>query len=391
MGGSELIGREEKEAIAEVIDRGAVLLRYGFDDQRKGVYKVREFEEKFAKYMGVKHALGVASGTAALRVALAALGIGPGDEVITQAFTFVATVEAIMESGAMPVIAEVDESLNLDPDDLESRINERTKAIIPVHMLGVPARMDEIMKIAKKHNLKVLEDSAQACGSAYKGKKAGTLGDIGIYSFDYVKTITTGEGGMVVTNDESLHLEASYFHDHGHQHRPDVPRGEDSQKRPGFNYRMGEIQGALGIVQLSRLDYVIQEQKKNKARIKKAISSIKELRFRDLPDEAGDGGDTLIFFLPNKGMASDFEEELIRQGVSTKILPSALGWHYFANWEHIINELKGRIEYKVGMWPHSDSFLRRAIAIPISVKMTDEQVEGTISALLKAAQTVLLV
>lgn len=391
MGGSELIGREEKEAIAEVIDRGAVLLRYGFDNQRKGVYKVREFEEKFAKYMGVKYALGVASGTAALRVALAALGIGPGDEVITQAFTFVATVEAIMESGAMPVIAEVDESLNLDPDDLESRINERTKAIIPVHMLGVPARMDEIMKIAKKHHLKVLEDSAQACGSAYKGKKAGTLGDIGIYSFDYVKTITTGEGGMVVTNNEGLDLEASYFHDHGHQHRPDVPRGKDSQKRPGFNYRMGEIQGALGIVQLSRLDYVIQEQKKNKARIKKAISGIKELKFRDLPDEAGDGGDTLIFFLPNKGMASDFEEELTRQGVSTKILPSALGWHYFANWKHIINELKGRIEYKVGRWPHSDSFLRRAIAIPISVKMTDEQVEGTISALLKAAQTVLFV
>lgn len=390
MGGSELIGREEKEALAKIIDRGAVLFRYGFDDQRKGIYQVREFEEKFAKYMGVKYALGVASGTAALRVALAALGIGPGDEVITQTFTFVATVEAIMESGATPVIAEVDESLNLDPDDLESRISERTRAIIPVHMLGVPARLDEIMKIAKKHNLKVLEDSAQACGSTYQGRKTGTIGDIGIYSFDYVKTITTGEGGMVVTNKESLYLEASYFHDHGHQHRPDVPRGEDSRKGPGFNYRMGELQGALGTVQLSRLDYVLGEQRKNKARIKEAISGIKELKFRYLPDEVGEGGDTLVFFLPNKGMASDFEAELTRQGIATKILPSALGWHYFANWEHIINKLKGRIEYKAGMWPRSDSFLRRAIAIPISVKMTDKQIERTISALLKAAQTVLL-
>ncbi len=390
MGGSELIGQEEKEAIAEVIDRGAVLFRYGFDEKRKGIFKVKEFEEKFAKYMGVKYALGVASGTAALRVALAALGIGPGDEVITQAFTFVATVEAIMESGATPVIAEVDKSLNLDPDDLESKISARTKAIIPVHMLGVPARMDEIMEIAGKHNLKVIEDSAQACGSSYKGKKTGTLGDIGIYSFDYVKTITAGEGGMIVTNDENLYLEASYFHDHGHEHRPDVPRGEDSQKLPGFNYRMGEIQGALGIVQLSRLDYVIGEQRKNKARIKEAISEMKKLEFRELPDEAGDGGDTLIFFLPNKGMASDFEKELTKQGVGTKILPSALGWHYFANWEHIISKLKGKIEYKMGMWPHSDSFLRRAIAIPISVQMTDDEIERMISALQKATQTILL-
>jgi len=389
MGGSELIGREEKEAIGEVIDRGAVLLRYGFDEQRKGIFKVKEFEEKFAGYLGVKYALGVASGTAALRVALAALGIGPGDEVITQAFTFVATVEAIMEAGATPVIAEVDESLNLDPEDLEAKISPRTKAIIPVHMLGVPARMEEILKIARKHDLKVLEDSAQACGSSYKGKKTGTLGDIGIYSFDYVKTITTGEGG-VVTNDEDLFLKASYFHDHGHEHRTDVPRGEDSQKMPGFNYRMGEIQGALGVVQLSRLDHVIGEQRKNKARIKEALSGIKELRFRALPDAAGDGGDTLIFFLPNKGMAGDFEKELTKEGLGTKILPSALGWHYFANWEHIIQELQGKREYKRGMWPHSDSLLRRAIAISISVKMPGEQIEKTISALQKASQAVFL-
>ncbi len=390
MGGSELIGREEKEALAEVMDRGAVLFRYGFEEKRGGIFKVKEFEEKFARYMGVEYALGVASGTAALRVALAALGIGPGDEVITQAFTFVATVEAIMESGATPVIAEVDNSLNLDPDDLESRINEKTKAIIPVHMLGVPARMDEIMKIAQKHNLKVIEDAAQSCGSSYKGKKAGTRGDMGIYSFDYVKTITTGEGGMVVTNDENLYLKAASFHDHGHEHRPDVPRGEDSRKMPGFNYRLGEIQGALGVVQLSRLDYVIGEQRKNKARIKEAISGRRELRFRDLPDAAGDGGDTLVIFLPNKGMASDFEKELTRQGVGTKILPSALDWHYFTNWEHIISKLRGKMECPRGMWSRSDSLLRRAVAISISVKMGDEEIERVISALQKATQAVLL-
>ncbi len=390
MGGSELIGKEEKEAIAEVIDREAVLFRYGFDDKRKHIFKVREFEEKFAQYMGVKYALAVSSGTASLRVALAALDIGPGDEVITQAFTFVATMEAIMESGATPIIAEVDKSLNLDPEDFEAKIGERTKAVVPVHMLGVAARMDRIMEIAKKHKIKVLEDSAQACGSSYRGKKTGTLGDIGIHSFDYVKTITTGEGGMVITNDEELYLRASWFHDHGHEHKTDRPRGEDTKSIPGFNYRMSEIQGAIGLVQLSRLNHVIREQGKNKAKIKEAINKIKGLQFRELPDEAGDGGDTLIFFLPNKGMASDFEEELTKEGIGTKILPSALGWHYIGNWNHIIEKLRDRVEYKVGMWPNSDSLLRRAIAIPISVKMTDAQIDRIIAALKKAAKAVLL-
>ena len=390
MGGSELIGKEEKEAIAEVIDRGAVLFRYGFDEKRKNIFKVREFEEKFAQYIGVKYALAVSSGTASLRVALAALGIGPGDEVITPAFTFVATFEAIMESGATPIIAEVDKSLNLDPEDFEAKVSEKTKLVIPVHMLGVPARMDKIMEIARKHNIKILEDSAQACGSSFRGKKTGTIGDIGIHSFDYVKTITTGEGGMVVTNDEELYLRASWFHDHGHQHKGDRPRGEDTKEIVGFNYRMNELQGAIGLVQLSRLDYVISEQRKNKSKIKEAISKIQGLQFRELPDEAGDGGDTLIFFLPNKGMASDFEEELTKEGVGTKILPSALGWHYIANWEHIIEELKDKVEYKVGMWPQSDSLLRRAIAIPISVKMTDAETDKIIAALKKAAKAVLL-
>ncbi|MCK4261896.1 DegT/DnrJ/EryC1/StrS family aminotransferase, partial [bacterium] len=208
--------------------------------------------------------------------------------------------------------------------------------------------------------------------------------------FDYVKTITTGEGGMVVTNDEELYLRASWFHDHGHQHKGDRPRGEDTKEIVGFNYRMNELQGAIGLVQLSRLDYVISEQRKNKAKIKEAISKIQGLQFRELPDEDGDGGDTLIFFLPNKGMASDFEEELTKEGVGTKILPSALDWHYIAHWEHIIEKLKDKVEYKIGMWPQSDSLLRRAIAIPISVKMTDAETDKIIAALKKAAKAVLL-
>ncbi len=379
MGGSELIGKEEEQALVEIIERGGILLRYGFDEKRRNVFKVAEFEKKFAEYIGTKYALAVSSGSAAVRVALAALGIGPGDEVITQGFTFVATVEAILESGATPVIAEVDKSLNLDPEDFRAKITSRTKAVIPVHMLGAPARMDEITEIAREHGLPVLEDSCQACGSSYKGKKTGTLGAIGCYSFDYVKTITTGEGGMVVTDDEDLYLRASYYHDHGHEHRTDVPRGKDSKGMIGFNYRMNELQGALGIVQLGRLDYVLSQQRKNKKQIKDGISSRKDIEFRYLPDEEGDGGDTLIFFLENSEKAQELEKILTEKGIGTKILPSAMDWHYAGRWHH----MKGKIKPDGEPLEKTGELLNRAIAIPISVYMTQKEIQKIIDAIAK--------
>jgi len=391
MGGGELLGKKEIDEVVGVLERG-VLFRYGFNEKRKDIFKVQEFEEMIAGYMGVKYALAVASGTAAVRVALASLGIEPGDEVITQSFTFVATIEAILEAGAIPVIAEVDQSFNMDPKDLETKITNKTKAIIPVHMLGVPAKMDEICNVAKRHGIKVLEDSCQACGSSYKGRKTGTIGDIGCFSFDFVKTITTGEGGMVVTDDEGMYLRGDYFQDHGHEHRPDIPRGKDSKSITGFNYRMSEIQGAIGVIQLSRLDYVISQQRKNKARIKDAIGNINGLEFRELPDKDGDGGDTLIFLLPESQMAKDVEDILTKGGIETKILPSALGWHYIGNWNHIISRLNrqmGKEAYRRDMWPKSDSILNRAIAIGISVNMADDYIDRIITGIHKAARLVL--
>lgn len=377
MGGSELIGKEEKDALAEVIDRGGVLFRYGFDEKRANVFKVAEFEKKFADYMGVRYALAVSSGSSALRVALAALKVGPGDEVITQSFTFVATIEAILESGATPVIANVDKSLNLDPKDFRNKITNRTKIVIPVHMLGVPARMAEIIEIARAHGLPVIEDSCQACGSSYKGRKTGTLGVIGCYSFDYVKTITTGEGGMVVTDNRDLYVRALEFHDHGHQHRTDVPRGKDSHRIIGFNYRMNELQAALGIVQLGRLDYVLSQQRKNKEQIKSALSSRKDIEFRSLPDEEGDGGDTLIFFLENSKKAQELEAVFTEKGIGTKILPSAMDWHFAERWHHMTGKIKPEDEE----WRKTSELLNRAIAIPISVNMSQEQIQTIISAI----------
>ena len=208
--------------------------------------------ERFREVCPVKYAHNCSSGAAALHIAVAAAGIGLGDEVITSPVTDIGTVIGVLYQQAVPVFADLGLGThNLDPADVEKCITGRTKVIMPVHMLGVPARMDEIMAIAGKRGVTVLEDSAQACGSSYKGKKTGTIAPIGCFSFDYVKTITTGEGGMLATDDEELYDRASWFHDHGHRHLTDRPRGEDTAGCPGFNYRMNEIQGAIGIVQLA--------------------------------------------------------------------------------------------------------------------------------------------
>lgn len=400
MGGSELIGKEEKAAVMDVLDRG-VLFRYGFDAQRRGIYKVAELERDFTIYMGVKYAQAVSSGTTALRTALAALGVGPGDEVITPAFTFVATYEAILESRAIPVPAEVDKSLNIDPVDMEKKITSKTAAIIPVHMLGVPARMDEIMRIAGKHKIPVLEDSAQATGSSYKGKKTGTIGDMGIYSFDYVKTLTTGEGGMVVTNSEGLYRRAEYFHDHGHIHNVAIPRGDEDRAFPGMNFRMDEMAGAMGVEQLKKLDYVLKRQRENKAQIKEGIKPL-GFEFRDLPDTAGDGGDCLIFFLPGAAPVIEFGKALGRMGIGTKILPSGMKWHFFDNFPDMMERRTlhrekcpftcsyqdKEVVYKKGDLPRSKDLLERAIALGISVNMDAATIEKVIESVKSAAQEV---
>ncbi len=374
MPGFELIGKEEKGAVDQVFDKGGVLYRYGLDDRRKNIFRVDKFEQEIAKKQGVKYCLCVCNGTAALKLALFGLGIKPGDEVITQSFTFIATVEAILELGAKPVICEVDKSLNMDPIDLEKKITDKTKVIIPVHMAGVSAKMDEIMVIAQKHNIPVLEDSAQALGGMYKGKHLGTIGEAGIYSLDIGKIITCGEGGLLVTDNEEVYLKAREYSDHGHEQNPDFPRGEDTRRFWGFNYKITEIQGAVGLAQLKKLDYILKKQKENKSRIKQAISDISNIEFRELPDSDGDASDALIFFAENSEKAKKFAELLKERGLGTKNLPDAINWHFAGTWNHIFSpdELN---------FPQSESILRRAIAIPIMVVMDDETIEKIIKAI----------
>ena len=380
MPGFELIGKEEKEQVNEVFDKGGVLYRYGFNEKRGHIFRVDEFEKEIAKKVGVKYCHCVYNGTAALKIALFALGIKLKDEVITQSFTFVATVEAILELGAKPVITEIDKSLNMDPADLEKKITDKTKVIIPVHMAGVPAKMAEIMEIARKHNIPVLEDSAQALGGTYSGKYLGTVGEAGIYSLDFAKVITCGEGGVLVTDNKEIYLKAREYSDHGHECNPNVPRGEDTRRYWGFNYKMMELQGALGLAQLKKLDYILERQRENKKKIKEGIKDIKNIEFRELPDREGDAGDTLIFFVETREKASKFAKLLSEGGLGTKNLPDAINWHFAGTWNHIFSDCS--------LWPKSEEILRRAIAIPIMVKMDEEKISEIIEAIHKISNQI---
>ncbi len=389
MPGFELIGEEEKQAVAEIFDKGGVLYRYGLDAKRQNIFRVNDFENEIAKKVGAKYALCVCNGTAALKLALLAVGIKPGDEVITQSFTFIATVEAILELGAIPVITEVDKSLNMDPQDLEKKITKKTKAIVPVHMGGVAAKMDEIQTIAKKYHLPIVEDSAQALGATYKEKYLGTLGIAGIYSLDIGKVITTGEGGIVVTNDQKNYLKAREYSDHGHEQNPKFPRGEDTRTMWGFNYKATELHGAVGLAQLKKLDFILQKQRENKKTIKEGIKNVSGIEFREIPNPDGDAGDTLIFYMSSREKASLFAKKLKEKGLGTKNLPDAIDWHYAGTWTHIFSaypQFNGKNPEKI--LSQSTDYLRRAIALPIMVLMSDERMKQTIDAVQMIAKEV---
>lgn len=368
MPGFELIGKEEQNEINDLFDKSGILFRHGFDNLRNGVYKVREFEKNFSKYMSVNDALAVTSGTAALKVALEALGIKRGDEVITSAFTFVATVEAIVETRAVPVIANIDKTLNISVTDIESKITSKTKAIIIIHMLGVATDMDAIIELANKHSLKVIEDTAWGCGGEYKGKKLGTIGDVGCYSFDFAKTMTTGEGGMIIARDHDVLERAKAFHDHGHENNPKLPRWEDSRTSSGFNFRMSEMQGAVGLAQLRKLDFIIEKQIENKNKIINALSNIKDqlFEFRQKPKDSKDTSDALIILTESNQKARVIRDKLLAKGYGTKILPEAITWHFAGDWDHI-TEIKQESLENI---EESRALLSRCVALPIGVNMS---------------------
>lgn len=260
MPGFELFGDAERKELNDVLENG-VLMRYGFDGMRNGHWKAKELEQALQEKLQIKHAQLVSSGTAAVTTAIAVAGIGAGDEVIMPTFTFVASFEAVLSTGAMPVLVDVDDTLTLDSKAVEAAITKKTKAIMPVHMCGSMANLDALQEICTKYNLLLIEDACQAIGGKYKGKYLGTIGDIGCFSFDFVKTITCGEGGAVITNNESYYIKADGFSDHGHDHIGN-DRGAETHPYLGYNFRISELHAAVGLAQVKRLDEFIAIQKK---------------------------------------------------------------------------------------------------------------------------------
>lgn len=389
MPGFEVVGKEERAAVLEIFDNyGGILFAHGFDAMRNGSFKVREFEQAFAKRLGIGHAQAVSSGSAALKVGLDALGVGRGDEVITQAHTFVATVEAILMTGATPVIVDVDESLNMCPKALEAAITSKTKAIVPVHMMGVAADMDPIMSVAHKHGVKVMEDSAQGTGGTYKGKALGTIGDIGAFSLDAGKVIQCGEGGMVVTNDQEAYVLARGAHDHGHEYSTTIGRGQEGAVCSGFNFRMSELQAAVGLVQLGKLDMILERNRANKALLKEGLADL-PIRFRTLPDAEGDVSDAVIFFLEDRERTSNFVKGMAAEGLGTKNIPDALMWHFAGNWEHLFRQYDFYQDSYKDQWQKTDDLLQSAVAIPVMVKWDEATIAKWVDGLRKVAKETL--
>ena len=362
MPGFEIIDRKERNSIVKLFDKeGGVLFAHGYDKIRKK-YHVREFEKQLEKKFSSKYALAVSSGTAAIKIALKAAGIKPGDEVITQAFNFIATVEAILDAGAKPIICSVNSNLNMDLDDLKNKISKKTKAIIPVHMLGQAVEIKKIIKIAKKKKIFVIEDNCESVGAKYEKQYLGTLGDIGILSFDFGKTITTGEGGAILTNNQKFYKIAKEYHDHGHKNKKGIPRGMDVRARVGFNYRMTEMQAVIGKVQLQKLDYIVKENKKRYLVLKNLINKKYTIRNNIINSEGI--YDTFIFFEENKSLRNKIIKILNKHRVGTKNLPDAIKWHCSYYWDHAISSKEVRNSKS------TKDILEISIAIPIFLSKT---------------------
>jgi 8-amino-3,8-dideoxy-alpha-D-manno-octulosonate transaminase len=384
MPGFEVIGPEERAEIDDVFNSGGILCRNGFEALRDNCFKVQDFEREFSKEIGVQFALAVTSGTAALRVALSVLDLKPGDEVITQCFTFVATVEAIIEARAVPVCCEVDQTLNLDPEDLINRITSKTRAVIVVHMLGTPARLRDITRICDEKEIPLIEDTAWGCGGSLAGKALGSWGRMSTFSFDYAKTITTGEGGMVCFRREEDFKWASAWHDHGHHNNPNLARWEDTRSASGFNFRMTELQGAVGLAQLRKLQMVVSHQRRNKQAIWDALKDIDALAERKMPEESYETADALIFFVADSTTASNCRDELLNIGLSTKILPEAYSWHFAGTWSHMKELVDSHGGDLSNAFPSSMHLLSRAVSLPVMAFMDDELPQRVRAAIEKA-------
>ena len=399
-GGLE-IGEEEKRQVLEVLDRKYLFRYYGPEEHPS---KVKEFEVQFKEMVGARYALATTSCTGALISALVACGVGPGHEVIVPGYTFFASCAAIVGAKAIPVISEIDETLTMDPEDVEKKITKCTKALVIVHMRGVPCDMDRLMAIAEKHDLKVIEDVAQAMGGTYKGKYLGTIGHVGCYSFQYHKIITAGEGGMLVTDEKVLHDRAMGYHDTAACWRPDRFAEEryEGELFCGTNYRMSELTGAVMVAQLRKLDSILTLMRRNQKRIINGIKDTSGIQVRPVNDPDGDVAVCLMFFLDSKEKVGPFVDALQAEGVAAAGVFNAgiPDWHIYAHWKQIIEKKTATpegcpwtcpyhecddVEYSGDMNPNTIDYLSRVVHLDIPSQMTGEDADMVAAAINKVA------
>jgi 8-amino-3,8-dideoxy-alpha-D-manno-octulosonate transaminase len=379
----------EKQELLAVLDSKYPFRWWGANS------KVLQFETAYAELLGVKNALGVTSGTTALYTAMAALEIGPGDEVILPAWTWYADYDAVVLSGALPVFAEIDESLSMDPKDIEHRITPRTKAIVPSHLQGTPADMDAIMEIARTHKIRVLEDCAQCCGGRYKGKFVGTIGDIGINSFQLSKTITSGEGGAVVTNDATLFERAVRFHDVSSVRSPYQERlgGGLLAGFASCNFRMNEFTGAVLKGQVQKLPTICERVRANAKKIRDGIADLPGLRMRKTGCQEGDLGVTVFLDHGTRERRDKFLRALRAEGIASSgpggsvILPTDKRIESKATihpaWPSFNTPEGKAIQYGAECCPRTIDILGRMGGVIMDPNFTDEDCQDIIRAIRK--------
>ena len=380
-----------KEQIEALVDQQADALRgpHLFRYYNPRPSKVAAAEQAFARFLGVKHALGVNSCTSALLAALRALGIGMGDEVIVPAYTFFASAAVIGACNAIPVIADVDDTLTLDPADVERKITPRTRAIIVVHMRGKPAQMDELVALAVRHKVAIIEDVAQAAGASYKGRRLGSIGTLGCFSFDYYKILNSGEGGFVVTDDEWLYTRAQSWHDCAACWRPDrfASEGRKGELFCGENYRLSELQGAVALAQIRKAPKYLDGYRAAFHRIKDGLRLPAGVTPQRVADPAGDACTNLIFFMPDVETTKRALAAMLAAGVPAGGIydQKVKDWHIYTYWEHILEKKSVARDglpwsgvpaaqlprYSPSMCPQCTDYLARAIMVDIHWKYSE--------------------
>jgi dTDP-4-amino-4,6-dideoxygalactose transaminase len=398
--GAHWIGKEEFTLVDQVLKSKSPFRYYGLDLQ----HMVDQLEKRFCEKFSVPYALGVNSGTAALYISLAGLGIGPGDEVLLPGYMWVSCISAIVRLGAIPRLVDIDDTFCMDPIDLKAKITEHSRAVLYVHMSGAPGHIDQVTNIAKENNIFLLEDCAQAAGAQFKNQYVGTFGDIAIFSFQLNKNMTSGEGGMIICQDQNIYKRCFALHDLGYARNEQgrLNTHDSSIQLWGVGSRMSELTGAFALAQLDKLDDIIYAMRTAKWKIRESIQCIEQIKFRNILDSKGDSGPFLITIYPSEEICHAFVKQLILAGVhgpagSLLCVPmSEWGLHWYFNnmslvnktsiseegfpWSHPDNAFAKHYSYTKGTLPYCDEMAKRSMILAIPSCLTEEHIQLIIKA-----------